>query len=209
MHRRRNSHGSAKSGMGTEEVLEAVVSRISAPKGDPNAPLKALIFDSVFDEYRGAIAYIRVMEGTVREKDKFDFSPRDRNSRRKISVFSDAKERIGSLSAGDVATLLRMLKMCTIRKSAIRLHLSIILPRNRFRVQEAKPMVFSGMYPSNSDDFGELRDALDNWNWTTHRSSSNLNPPLRLVLDSVPDFSDFSIWKSSRAIGTRIQSAPH
>ena len=65
--------GSAKSGMGTPEVLEAIVQRIPAPKGDPQAPLRALIFDSVFDEYRGAVAYVRIFDGTVREKDMIRF----------------------------------------------------------------------------------------------------------------------------------------
>jgi len=155
--------GSAKSGIGTEEVLEAVVARISAPKGDPNAPLKALIFDSVFDEYRGAIAYIRVMEGTVREKDKIRFFSKGQEFQAEdIGILEMQRKRIGSLSAGDVGYIIANVKDVHDTKVGDTITLvenpaSEPLPGYK----EAKPMVFSGMYPSNSDDFGELRDALD------------------------------------------------
>jgi len=155
--------GSAKSGMGTEEVLEAVVARISAPKGDPNAPLKALIFDSVFDEYRGAIAYIRVMEGTVREKDKIRFFSKGQEFQAEdIGILEMQRKRIGSLSAGDVGYIIANVKDVHDTKVGDTITLAdnpAAEPLPGYK--EAKPMVFSGMYPSNSDDFGELRDALD------------------------------------------------
>jgi GTP-binding protein LepA len=155
--------GSAKSGIGVEEVLEAIVSRISAPKGDPNAPLKALIFDSVFDEYRGAIAYIRVMEGTVHEKDKIRFFSKGQEFQAEdIGILEMQRKRIGSLSAGDVGYIIANVK--DVHDTKVGDTITLVdnpaaepLPGYK----EAKPMVFSGMYPSNSDDFGELRDALD------------------------------------------------
>jgi GTP-binding protein LepA len=155
--------GSAKSGIGVEEVLEAIVSRISAPKGDPNAPLKALIFDSVFDEYRGAIAYIRVMEGTVREKDKIRFFSKGQEFQAEdVGILEMQRKRIGSLSAGDVGYIIANVK--DVHDTKVGDTITLVdnpaaepLPGYK----EAKPMVFSGMYPSNSDDFGELRDALD------------------------------------------------
>ncbi|MGA3288196.1 MAG: translation elongation factor 4 [Bacteroidota bacterium] len=155
--------GSAKSGIGVEEVLEAIVSRISAPKGDPNAPLKALIFDSVFDEYRGAIAYIRVMEGTVREKDRIRFFSKGQEFQAEdIGILEMQRKRIGSLSAGDVGYIIANVK--DVHDTKVGDTITLVdnpaaepLPGYK----EAKPMVFSGMFPSNSDDFGELRDALD------------------------------------------------
>jgi GTP-binding protein LepA len=155
--------GSAKSGIGVEEVLEAIVSRISPPKGDPEAPLKALIFDSVFDEYRGAIAYIRVMEGTVREKDKIRFFSKGQEFQAEdVGILEMQRKRIGSLSAGDVGYIIANVK--DVHDTKVGDTITLVdnpaaepLPGYK----EAKPMVFSGMYPSNSDDFGELRDALD------------------------------------------------
>jgi len=155
--------GSAKSGIGTEDVLEAIVSRISAPKGDPSAPLKALIFDSVFDEYRGAVAYIRVMEGTVREKDRIRFFSKGQEFQAEdVSILEMQRKRVGSLSAGDVGYIIANVKDVHDTKVGDTITLvdnpaSEPLPGYK----EAKPMVFSGLYPSNSDNFGELRDALD------------------------------------------------
>ncbi|MCX6121128.1 MAG: translation elongation factor 4 [Ignavibacteriales bacterium] len=155
--------GSAKSGIGTEDVLEAIVSRIPAPKGDPDAPLKALIFDSVFDEYRGAVAYIRVMEGTVREKDRIRFFSKGQEFQAEdVGILEMQRKRVGSLSAGDVGYIIANVKDVHDTKVGDTITLvdnpaSEPLPGYK----EAKPMVFSGLYPSNSDNFGELRDALD------------------------------------------------
>ena len=155
--------GSAKSGIGTEDILEAIVSRIPAPKGDPDAPLKALIFDSVFDEYRGAVAYIRVMEGTVREKDRIRFFSKGQEFQAEdVGILEMQRKRIGSLSAGDVGYIIANVKDVHDTKVGDTITLvdnpaSEPLPGYK----EAKPMVFSGLYPSNSDNFGELRDALD------------------------------------------------
>jgi GTP-binding protein LepA len=155
--------GSAKSGIGTEDVLEAIVSRIPAPKGDPHAPLKALIFDSVFDEYRGAVAYIRVMEGTVREKDRIRFFSKGQEFQAEdVGILEMQRKRVGSLSAGDVGYIIANVKDVHDTKVGDTITLvdnpaSEPLPGYK----EAKPMVFSGLYPSNSDNFGELRDALD------------------------------------------------
>jgi GTP-binding protein LepA len=155
--------GSAKSGIGTEEVLEAVVSRISAPKGDPDAPLKALIFDSVFDEYRGAVAYVRVMEGTVREKDKIRFFSNGKEFQAEdVGILEMQRKRVGALSAGDVGYIIANVKDVHDTKvgdTITRVDHPALEPLPGYK--EVKPMVFSGMYPSNSDDFGELRDALD------------------------------------------------
>ncbi len=155
--------GSAKSGIGTADVLEAIVSRIPAPKGDPDAPLKALIFDSVFDEYRGAVAYVRVMEGTVREKDRIRFFSKGQEFQvEDVGILEMQRKRVGSLSAGDVGYIIANVKDVHDTKVGDTITLvenpaSEPLPGYK----EAKPMVFSGLYPSNSDNFGELRDALD------------------------------------------------
>jgi len=155
--------GSAKSGIGTVDVLEAIVSRIPAPKGDPDAPLKALIFDSVFDEYRGAVAYIRVMEGTVREKDRIRFFSKGQEFQAEdIGILEMQRKRIGSLSAGNVGYIIANVK--DVHDTKVGDTITLVdnpaaepLPGYK----EAKPMVFSGLYPSDSDNFGELRDALD------------------------------------------------
>jgi GTP-binding protein LepA len=155
--------GSAKSGIGTVDVLEAIVSRVPAPKGDPDAPLKALIFDSVFDEYRGAVAYIRVMEGTVHEKDRIRFFSRGQEFQAEdVGILEMQRKRIGSLSAGDVGYIIANVK--DVHDTKVGDTITLVdnpatepLPGYK----EAKPMVFSGLYPSNSDNFGELRDALD------------------------------------------------
>jgi len=155
--------GSAKSGIGTEEVLEAIVSRVPAPEGDPKAPLKALIFDSVFDEYRGAIAYVRVMDGTIREKDHIRFFSNGKEFQAEdVGILEMQKKRIGSLSTGDVGYIIANVKDVHDTKVGDTITLvdnPALEPLPGYK--EAKPMVFSGLYPSNSDNFGELRDALD------------------------------------------------
>jgi GTP-binding protein LepA len=155
--------GSAKSGIGTGEVLEAVVHRIPPPKGDPNAPLRALIFDSVFDEYRGAIAYVRVFDGTVREKDRIRFFSTGKEFQAEdVGILEMQRKRTGELSAGDVGYIIANIKDVHDTKVGD----TITLADNPAKeplpgYKEVKPMVFSGLYPANADDFAELRDALE------------------------------------------------
>lgn len=155
--------GSAKSGLGTEEVLEAIVHRIPPPKGDPNAPLRALIFDSVFDEYRGAVAYVRLFDGTVREKDRIRFFSTGKEFQAEdVGILEMQRKRTGELSAGDVGYIIANIKDVHDTKVGD----TITLADNPAKgplpgYKEAKPMVFSGLYPANADDFAELRDALE------------------------------------------------
>ncbi len=155
--------GSAKSGLGTDDVLEAVVRRIPPPAGDPANPLKALIFDSVFDEYRGAVAYVRIVDGTVKEREKIRFMSNGKEFQADdIGILEMTRKRVGALSAGDVGYIIASVKDVHDTKvgdtitSADR-----PAPAPLPGYKEVKPMVFSGIYPSNSDAFEELRDALE------------------------------------------------
>ena len=155
--------GSAKSGIGTEDVLEAIVHRIPPPTGDPDAPLKALIFDSVFDEYRGAVAYVRVFDGTVREKDWIRFFSNGKEFQADdIGILEMQRKRSGILSAGDVGYIIANVK--DVHDTKVGDTITLVnnpAPEPLPGYKEAKPMVFSGIYPTNSDDFSELRDALE------------------------------------------------
>ena len=155
--------GSAKSGVGTDEVLEAVVSRIPAPKGDPDAPLTALIFDSVFDEYRGAVAYVRIKNGIVRERDRIRFMSNGKEFQADdIGILEMTRKRVGALSAGDVGYIIASVKDVHDTKvgdTITRVDHPAVTALPGYK--EVKPKVFSGIYPSNSDAFEELRDALE------------------------------------------------
>ncbi len=153
---------SAKAGIGIEDILEAVVDRIPPPKGDPNAPLRALIYDSVFDAYRGVIVYLRVIDGTLREKDKVLFMMADQVYEvEEAGVLYMKRQRTGVLSAGDVGYITANIRRLQDTKAG-----DTVTHNNRkcekaiegFR--EVKPMVFSGIYPADSDDFENLREAL-------------------------------------------------
>lgn len=153
---------SAKQGIGIEEILEAIVQRIPPPKGDPNAPLKALIYDSIFDSYRGVIVYMRVFEGTLREKDKILLMATNQMyDVEEVGVLYMKRERTGELSAGNVGYLTAAIRKVQDTKVGDTVTLAnnrCLEPISGFK--EVKPMVFSGIYPADSDDFEELREAL-------------------------------------------------
>lgn len=156
-------HTSAKSKIGINELLETVIERVPPPKGDPNAPLQALIFDSVFDSYRGAIAYIRIFQGTLKTNDKLKFF--------KVHIESDAEEigtlglkkiKTDELSAGDVGYLIAGIKDVHETKVGDTItHAKNGAAEPLPGYKDVKPMVYSGLYPTDSDDFEDLRDALD------------------------------------------------
>ncbi len=154
---------SAKTRAGIDDILEAIVQRIKPPAGDPEAPLKALIFDSVFDSYRGAIAYIRIFEGKLNEKDDIRFFINDsKHQAEEIGILGFTKRKTKSMSAGDVGYLISGIKdvrdakvgdtVTTLRNGADK-------PLPGYK--DIKPMVYSGLYPTSSDDYEDLRDALD------------------------------------------------
>jgi GTP-binding protein LepA len=154
---------SAKSKIGIVDLLETVIEKIPSPKGDPNAPLQALIFDSVFDAYRGAIAYVRIFQGTLKTNDKLRFFKVHKESlAEEIGTLGLKKIKADELSAGDVGYLIAGIKDVRDTKvgdtiTHVRNGASNPLPGYK----DVKPMVYSGLYPTDSDDFEDLRDALE------------------------------------------------
>ncbi len=156
-------HLSAKTGLGVEELLDAIVARVPPPNGDPDAPLKALIFDSVFNSYRGAIAYARIFDGTIRKGERIRFMSNKKDyDAEEIGVLRMSMQPTDTLRAGEVGYIIGSVK--DVRDT--RVGDTITLARRPARAaiagfREVKPMVFSGVFPTNSDDFEDLRASLD------------------------------------------------
>lgn len=154
---------SAKQRLGIEEILEAVVKRVPPPKGDPEKPLKALIFDSIFDAYRGAIAYVRVFEGTIREKDQLRCFANDKYFlAEEVGTLRLSKIKSKELSAGNVGYVIGGIK--DVHDVKVGDTITFVrggAPEPLPGYQEIKPMVYSGLFPTNSDDFEDLRESLD------------------------------------------------
>ncbi|HLP29277.1 MAG TPA: translation elongation factor 4 [Candidatus Didemnitutus sp.] len=153
---------SAKAGIGIDEILEAVVARIPPPKGDPKAPLRALIYDSIFDAYRGVVVNVRVFDGTLKEKDKILFMNTNQTYELdEVGVLYMQRQRTGILEAGNVGyftAAIRRLQDSKVGDTVTLANNPTDRPIEGFR--EVKPMVFSGIYPAESDDFEDLREAL-------------------------------------------------
>ncbi len=156
---------SAKEGIGIEEILEAIVQRIPPPEGDPQKPLKALIFDSYYDPYRGAVAFVRVFDGSVKPGDRIRlFSTGKEFEVTEVGAQTPKMTRFGVLSAGDVGYIAASIK--DVRD--IRIGDTITLAKNPVKeavpgFRPAKPMVFAGLYPTEDTTFEELRDALEKY----------------------------------------------
>ncbi|MCO5247723.1 MAG: translation elongation factor 4 [Chitinophagales bacterium] len=154
---------SGKSGIGIEEILEAVVERIPAPKGDPEAPLQALIFDSVFNSYRGVIAYFRIINGTIKKGDKIRFVATDKEYEAdEVGVLKMSLEPKDTVSAGDVGYVITGIKV----SKDVKVGDTITLKDNPCKdaikgFEDVKPMVFAGIYPIDTEEFQELRDSLE------------------------------------------------
>ena len=154
---------SAKTGLGVEEVLEAIVAKVPPPKGDRNAPLKALIFDSWYDSYRGVIVLFRVIDGTIKKGSKIKFFNTGREYLvETIGVNRPRPTPIGELGPGEVGFLTASIKTVadvqigdTITDAAR--PVTEALPG----FQEVKPMVFAGLYPIDSAQYEDLRDAME------------------------------------------------
>jgi GTP-binding protein LepA len=154
---------SAKTGAGVAEVLEAVVSRVPPPAGDRDAPGRALIFDSVYDQYRGVVAFVRVFDGTFADGDRLQaMQTKLVVDAEEVGVMAPAMTRTGRLSAGESGYLVTGLKHLGELKVGDTLTLAKAPAASPLPgYQEVKPMVFCGLFPVDSDDYPDLRDALE------------------------------------------------
>ena len=154
---------SAKTGMGVEDILEAVIARIPPPKGDPNAPLKALIIDSWFDNYVGVVMLVRVVDGTLKPKDKIMFmSTGTQQLCEQVGVFTPKSQQRESISAGQVGFIIAGIK----ELKAAKVGDTITLVGNKAAAplagfKEIKPQVFAGLYPVESNEYDQLRESLE------------------------------------------------
>ncbi len=153
---------SGKSGMGIPEILEAIVERIPPPRGNPDAPLRALIFDSHFDTYQGAVAYIRIVDGSVKPGDKIKMMSTGRTfDVDDVGVFRPKLERGLGLEAGEVGYVTAAIKNigdAAVGDTVTLASNAATTPLPGYR--RAKPMVFCGLYPTDSDEYEELREAI-------------------------------------------------
>jgi GTP-binding protein LepA len=154
---------SAKKGEGIDEVLAAVVERIPPPSGDPDAPLKALLFDSWYDPYRGVGCLIRVIDGTLATGETIRFMASGRTYEvDELGVFEPKARKVESLSVGEVGYVYAGIKDLIQAKIGDTLtHPGRPTPEPFPGFQEVKPMVFAGLYPVTADDYEGLRDAVD------------------------------------------------
>ncbi|MEZ2446333.1 translation elongation factor 4 [Chitinophaga sp. RCC_12] len=154
---------SGKTGIGIEEILEAIVNRIPAPKGSNEAPLQALIFDSVFNSFRGIIAYFRVFNGSIKKGDKIRFfNSGEEYFADEVGILKLGLDPRKEVFTGDVGYIITGIKSAKEVKVGDTITLSnnpCLEGINGF--QEVKPMVFAGIYPVNTEDFEELRECMD------------------------------------------------
>lgn len=154
---------SGKTGIGIEEILESIVNRIPAPKGSNDAPLQALIFDSVFNSFRGIIAYFRVFNGSIKKGDKIRFfNSGEEYFADEVGILKLGLAPRKEVFTGDVGYIITGIKSA----KEVKVGDTITLSNNPCEAgingfQEVKPMVFAGIYPVNTEDFEELRECMD------------------------------------------------
>ena len=156
-------HVSGKTGEGVPELLEAIVERVPAPKQKVDKRLRALIFDSIFNTYRGSVAYVRVMEGVLKKGDRFRFMSNNMEyNAEDIGFLRMSYEPTNELQAGDVGYVIGSVKsLQDVRVGDTITHVKDGATEAIPGYQEAKPMVFSGIFPTQSEDFEDLRSALE------------------------------------------------
>ena len=154
---------SGKTGIGIQDIMDAVVARIPPPKGDPEAPLQALIFDSMFNSFRGVIAYFRITNGTLRKNDKIRFFHAEKEyNADEIGILQMSMIPKQELSAGDVGYIITGIKVSReIKVGDTITHAARPSQTAIHGFEVVKPMVFAGIYPIENDDFEDLRDSLE------------------------------------------------
>ena len=153
---------SGKFGIGISEIFEAVVNKIPPPKGNPDAPLKSLIFDSMFDSYRGVILYVRIFDGILKEKDRIAlFSNKKIYEVDEVGILQMRKKRLKQLNPGEVGYIIpgaKNLEDIKVGDTIFNANIPISKPLEGYK--EIKPMLFAGFYPVNSADYENLKNSL-------------------------------------------------
>jgi len=154
---------SAKTGEGVEELLEEIVNKFPAPTGDPDAPLRGLVFDSHFDTFRGVVCSIRVVDGSLRQNQELLFmATHERHNVAELGVLTPHVKPVQRLDSGEVGYLITGVKQLDeIRVGDTVTEVGVELPEPLPGYLEPKPMVFAGLFPSDGDDFERLREALE------------------------------------------------
>src|SRR5579871_5450936 len=154
---------SARTGLGVDEILHAIVERIPPPKGKPDEPLQALIFDSVFNSFRGIIVYYRILNGSIKKGDKVKFvSIGIEYEADEVGILKLTLDPKAEVKTGDVGYIITGIKNAKEVKVGDTITIaSNDNPQMVQGFQEVKPMVFAGIFPVNTDDFGELRECMD------------------------------------------------
>src|SRR5262249_36079008 len=152
-----------KTGEGVEAVLDALVERMPAPAGESAAPPRALVFDSSYDQYRGVVAFVRMVDGSFSAREELRMmATGTRFAAEELGVFSPTMTPVQTLSAGEVGYVITGLKDVSRLRvgdtlTSVKRPASEPLPGYK----DVKPMVFAGLFPTDSDDYPELRDALE------------------------------------------------
>jgi len=154
---------SGKTGLGVQDIMDAIVDRIAPPKGDPKAPVQALVFDSVFNQYRGIIAYVRMMNGVIKKDDNVLFmNTNNEYLADEIGILQLNQVPKKELRAGDVGYIVTGVKI----SKEIKVGDTVTLANNPCEkaiegFEDVKPMVFAGIFPIDNDDYEDLRDSLE------------------------------------------------
>jgi len=156
-------HASGKTGEGIDVILDAIINRIPEPKGDPEAPLQALIFDSIFNSFRGIIAYFRIFNGTIKTKDFVKFINTNKEyDADEIGVLKMTMTPRKVLSAGDVGYIISGIKAAAeVKVGDTITHVERPCLKAIEGFSEVKPMLFAGIYPVDADDYEELRNSIE------------------------------------------------
>lgn len=156
-------HASGKSGIGIQDILDAVISRIPSPKGEPEKPLQALIFDSVFNSFRGIIVYYRILNGAIHKGDKIKFINTGKEYEAdEVGILKMGLQPKKEVLTGDVGYLITGIKNAREVKVGDTIT-SVVNPSTEsiHGFEDVKPMVFAGIFPVSTDDFEELRDCME------------------------------------------------